>query len=152
MECFSEALSAHQVAGTTSVGRDTGVYVGVSQLEYARITYGAGSGLNTYYATGAHLSVASGKGYGLNAMLCSILSFILDYLCTPYCHRSSVVHLRLQGPCHDCGHRLFFLSGHHPSRLPGIARASLPGGRQWWCQSNACALLDPGLSQGRHAI
>ena len=67
MECFSEAYSSHQ-AGLAASGsadaaasRGTGVYVGVSQLEYARISYEAGAALsNTYYATGAHLSVASG--------------------------------------------------------------------------------------------
>ena len=31
------------------------------QLEYARISLEAGAALNTYYATGAHLSVASGE-------------------------------------------------------------------------------------------
>lgn len=42
--------------------RATGVYVGVSQLEYARISLEAGGALNnTYYATGAHLSVTSGE-------------------------------------------------------------------------------------------
>jgi hypothetical protein len=63
MECFSEALSAHQATGLKDAARETGVYVGVSQLEYARISYETGSALNnTYYATGAHLSVASGGG------------------------------------------------------------------------------------------
>ena len=38
------------------------MYVGVSQLEYARIALESGpAALNTYYATGAHLSVASGE-------------------------------------------------------------------------------------------
>lgn len=63
MECFAAALSAHQATplGAGAPTRETGVYVGVSQLEYARISYEAGSALsNTYYATGAHLSVASG--------------------------------------------------------------------------------------------
>lgn len=37
------------------------MFVGVSQLEYARISLETGaSTINTYYATGAHLSVASG--------------------------------------------------------------------------------------------
>lgn len=40
---------------------DMGVYVGVSQLEYARITLESGISLNAYYATGAHLSVSSGR-------------------------------------------------------------------------------------------
>lgn len=37
------------------------MFVGVSQLEYAHITYELGTGLNAFYATGAHLSVASGR-------------------------------------------------------------------------------------------
>ena len=41
--------------------RDTGIFVGVSQLDYARIAYETGSALNTYYATGSHLSVTSGR-------------------------------------------------------------------------------------------
>eukprot|EP00889_Picochlorum_renovo_P006747 jgi/Picre1/33777/NNA_001256.t1 len=41
--------------------RHTGIFVGVSQLDYARIAYETGSALNTYYATGAHLSVTSGR-------------------------------------------------------------------------------------------
>ncbi len=38
-----------------------GVYVGVSQLEYARITLEQKVPLAAYYATGAHLSVTSGR-------------------------------------------------------------------------------------------
>ena len=41
--------------------RETGIFVGVSQLDYARIAYETGSALNTYYATGSHLSVTSGR-------------------------------------------------------------------------------------------
>jgi len=41
--------------------RDVGIFVGVSQLDYARIAYETGSALNTYYATGSHLSVTSGR-------------------------------------------------------------------------------------------
>lgn len=40
---------------------DTGVFVGVSQLEYAALSVAAGSGLNAYHATGAHLSATSGR-------------------------------------------------------------------------------------------
>jgi hypothetical protein len=58
LDCFSEALGA-QHAYREPV-RSTGVFVGVSQLDYARIAYSTGSALNTYYATGAHLSVTSG--------------------------------------------------------------------------------------------
>ena len=59
MHTFSEALTGH-LAGRAAV-RETGVYVGVSQLDYARIAYETGSALNTYYATGSHLSVTSGR-------------------------------------------------------------------------------------------
>ena len=59
LDSFSEALAAHTAWREPS--RETGVFVGVSQLEYARLTLEAGAGLNTYYATGAHLSVASGE-------------------------------------------------------------------------------------------
>lgn len=38
-----------------------GIYVGVSQLEYARLSLESGAPLNAYYATGAHLSAASGR-------------------------------------------------------------------------------------------
>jgi acyl transferase domain-containing protein len=41
--------------------RGAGVFVGVSQLEYARITLQQGVAINAYYATGAHLSVTSGR-------------------------------------------------------------------------------------------
>lgn len=58
LDCFSEALGA-QHAYREPI-RSTGVFVGVSQLDYARIAYSTGSALNTYYATGAHLSVTSG--------------------------------------------------------------------------------------------
>ena len=63
----AEALSSHLAHHEPSCA--TGVYVGVSQLEYARISLESGpASLNTYYATGAHLSVASGRlsyTYGL---------------------------------------------------------------------------------------
>ena len=38
-----------------------GVFVGVSQLEYAALSVSAGAGLNAYHATGAHLSATSGR-------------------------------------------------------------------------------------------
>jgi hypothetical protein len=50
----------HAVSGS-SIKQQFGVYVGVSQLEYARVTYETGTNLNAYYATGAHLSVTSGR-------------------------------------------------------------------------------------------
>jgi acyl transferase domain-containing protein len=37
------------------------VYVGISQLEYARLTLDQRTPLSAYYATGAHLSVAAGR-------------------------------------------------------------------------------------------
>lgn len=73
LQTFAEAQSAFQtwnskaavadrhVAEDSSVKQQMGVYVGVSQLEYARITYETGTNLNAYYATGAHLSVTSGR-------------------------------------------------------------------------------------------
>ena len=73
LETFAEAQSAlthwddasgrntNQSASSSGVKQRFGVYVGVSQLEYARITYETGSNLNAYYATGAHLSVTSGR-------------------------------------------------------------------------------------------
>ena len=79
LECFAEAWTSHDinsipqqphpasvdvpqaaVHGSNSK-QNVGVYVGVSQLEYARITYETGINLNAYYATGAHLSVTAGR-------------------------------------------------------------------------------------------
>ena len=58
----AEALAGHAMHSRPS--RATGIFVGVSQLEYARISLECGEGaLNTYYATGAHLSVASGRSH-----------------------------------------------------------------------------------------
>lgn len=60
MESFGEAYASHLALSEFS--RDTSVYVGVSQLEYAHISLETGAAaLNTYYATGAHLSVAPGR-------------------------------------------------------------------------------------------
>ena len=62
--CLPFCLPAEALAGHLAYrepARVTGVYVGVSQLEYARISLESGGALNTYYATGAHLSVTSGK-------------------------------------------------------------------------------------------
>lgn len=59
MHTFSEAMGGH-LLGRSAV-RETGVFVGVSQLDYARTAYETGSALNTYYATGSHLSVTSGR-------------------------------------------------------------------------------------------
>jgi acyl transferase domain-containing protein len=41
--------------------RDAAVYVGLSQLEYSKITLTQRTPLTGYYATGAHLSVAAGR-------------------------------------------------------------------------------------------
>lgn len=63
--CFVPSSIAEAYAGHLTYReptRATGVYVGVSQLEYARISLESGGALNTYYATGAHLSVTSGEG------------------------------------------------------------------------------------------
>jgi acyl transferase domain-containing protein len=59
MHTFSDAMAGH-LLGRAAV-RETGVFVGVSQLDYARTAYETGSALNTYYATGSHLSVTSGR-------------------------------------------------------------------------------------------
>lgn len=73
LQTFAEAQAAFQtwnshaavadrhVVEDSNVKQQMGVYVGVSQLEYARITYETGTNLNAYYATGAHLSVTSGR-------------------------------------------------------------------------------------------
>jgi acyl carrier protein len=59
MAAFSEALAGYLAFREPT--REAGVFVGVSQLDYARTAYETGSALNTYYATGSHLSVASGR-------------------------------------------------------------------------------------------
>ena len=59
MGTFAEALLGHRELHEPV--RNTGVFVGVSQLDYARTAYETGSALNTYYATGSHLSVTSGR-------------------------------------------------------------------------------------------
>ena len=56
---FLEALVDHNAKFNAS--KSTGIFVGVSQLEYARIAYETRSTLNAYYATGSHLSVTSGR-------------------------------------------------------------------------------------------
>lgn len=56
------ASSLNSSASYVSGNRQSfGVYVGVSQLEYARIAHQTGLNLNAYYATGAHLSVTAGR-------------------------------------------------------------------------------------------
>ncbi len=56
---MSAALTTQAQGGVASP--DTGVFVGVSQLEYAALSIAAGSRLNAYHATGAHLSATSGR-------------------------------------------------------------------------------------------
>jgi acyl transferase domain-containing protein len=51
----------HAQASALSDPASAGVYVGVSQLEYARIALEQSVPLAAYYATGAHLSVTSGR-------------------------------------------------------------------------------------------
>jgi acyl transferase domain-containing protein len=49
--------------------RSAGVFIGLSQLEYARIALEQNTPVSAYYATGAHLSVAAGRisfTWGLN--------------------------------------------------------------------------------------
>lgn len=104
--------------------RATGVYVGVSQLEYARISLESGGGaLNTYYATGAHLSVASGARRDLADAAAAPIHLPLvtssGWLPVSINYRPPVLHLRLQGPRNDSGHCLFLLPGHHTSRCQG---------------------------------
>lgn len=124
----AEALNAHLAHCEGS--RAVGVYVGVSQLEYARISLEAGNSLNTYYATGAHLSVASGA-LAAGTLLTDGPLRPADSTCVrcleaalAICCRSAVVHVWLQGTCHDCGHSLLIFPGHHPpgSKGKGLSR------------------------------
>ena len=57
----SQPTEASRRSSSSDPKQRFGVYVGVSQLEYARITLETGTNLNAYYATGAHLSVTSGR-------------------------------------------------------------------------------------------
>ena len=57
----SDQSTSQHASSSSRLKQRFGVYVGVSQLEYARITHETGSNLNAYYATGAHLSVTSGR-------------------------------------------------------------------------------------------
>ena len=57
--CFSEALCGQ---AQSQGNRDSmGIFVGVSQLDYASIVLSTGSASNSYYATGSHLSVTAGR-------------------------------------------------------------------------------------------
>eukprot|EP00803_Ostreobium_quekettii_P007582 evm.model.scf_983.1 EVM.evm.TU.scf_983.1 scf_983:18-7581(-) len=59
LEAFARAHADAVARGFA--GQDMGVFLGVSQLEYARITLNQGVNVNAFYATGAHLSVTSGR-------------------------------------------------------------------------------------------
>ena len=129
LETFAEAQSAlthwdtlpDQNAGqfacsssssSTSLKQRFGVYVGVSQLEYARITYETGSNLNAYYATGAHLSVTSGRiayTFGLKGPAMAGVPFVqppvvcqclFDEICRVCCHTCS--KMRGVHTCDSC--------------------------------------------------
>ncbi len=53
--------AATAVVGAGASAASMGVFVGVSQLEYARMTLDQKIDVNAFYATGAHLSVTSGR-------------------------------------------------------------------------------------------
>ncbi|PNH02167.1 Erythronolide synthase, modules 3 and 4, partial [Tetrabaena socialis] len=55
------AAAAAASLTTAATTAPTGVFVGVSQLEYARLTLEQQIDINAFYATGAHLSVTSGR-------------------------------------------------------------------------------------------
>lgn len=60
METFAAAYRGHLAVAEGT--RETAVFVGISQLEYSRISLETGAAmLSNYYATGAHLSVAPGE-------------------------------------------------------------------------------------------
>jgi hypothetical protein len=114
-----------------------GVYVGVSQLEYARICLEQGTPLTPYYATG------EGCGSLLRSCSCPLYTYVscyrmhLKWLCTliptctwglqycspalalRQCYRSALVcdlwppglHLWPEGPSCDSGHSLLFITG-----------------------------------------
>ena len=58
---FSKAVAEHRQFNNGQISRHMGIFVGISQLDYASIVMKCGASSNTYYATGSHLSVAAGR-------------------------------------------------------------------------------------------
>ncbi|MGW6533304.1 beta-ketoacyl synthase N-terminal-like domain-containing protein [Streptomyces venezuelae] len=61
LEVASEALEDAAIHPDTLAGSATGVYVGISNNDYSRLTAGADSALDAYYGTGNALSVAAAR-------------------------------------------------------------------------------------------
>ncbi|MFK4071134.1 beta-ketoacyl synthase N-terminal-like domain-containing protein [Streptomyces sp. NPDC029674] len=61
LEVAWEALENAAIHPDTLAGSATGVYVGISNNDYSRLTAGAGSALDAYYGTGNALSVAAAR-------------------------------------------------------------------------------------------
>jgi hypothetical protein len=57
----SQPITREGVVCLVVVCRSAGVFIGLSQLEYSRITLDLNTPVSAYYATGAHLSVAAGR-------------------------------------------------------------------------------------------
>lgn len=92
LECGADVLAQSGCTYNSSSSGDLfGVYVGVSQLEYARICLEQNVPLTAYYATGAHLSVTSGRlsyTFGMRGALRATA------LCAAHC--GAIVFGRLQ--------------------------------------------------------
>lgn len=77
-------IEAAGLSGSSTNGsrNNVGVYVGCSQLEYAQITLQQQVPLTGYYATGAHLSVSSGRvSYTFGGLLSTHHLWILQHTC-----------------------------------------------------------------------
>lgn len=73
--------------------RSAGVYIGISQLEYNRITLEQNTPVSAYFATGAHLSVAAGRlsfTWGLNGPALAVDTACSSSLVTAHLAASSL--------------------------------------------------------------
>lgn len=97
------APSLRPTAAATAVASSAvGVYVGVSQLEYARITLDQDVPMAAYYATGAHLSVTSGRisyTFGLRGAAVTVDTACSSSLTACHLAAASLLHADVGGGC-----------------------------------------------------
>ncbi len=121
LETATEALESAGLATDRLVGSATGVFVGITTSDYARLLGAGGPGSSDVYsATGGALNAAAGR-----------ISFTFGF----------------QGPLRRCRHRVLIFAGRRASRLSEPAHWREPLGARRWRERHSVARRDGAVLQ-----
>jgi acyl transferase domain-containing protein len=155
LEASGEALVAAAALDAAAVGR-TGVFVGISWTEYARMAAEAGSAVSAYTAQGAVLSVCPGRvafHYGLKGAAVAVDTACSSSLVAANSAREAVlggggaalsggINMMLAAATTFMFKRAGMLSGDGRCKALEQSGALRPVGKRLFCKQQCVALLE----------